>query len=160
MLWIQIKYRHCQAKRIGLTQQTLKDDFKLHSDTYFGASSQDKEVTEVNVHPCLPPPCRLESISRQGPYQDSQSNIHALAVLAYRSGRPRIIVAGEVIKRLLSGKYCSDADLLSYDSKWVISIILLSTRRDTQSGALSVFARRAICSSEDHMFNLDGRDFL
>ncbi|OQE40214.1 hypothetical protein PENCOP_c006G06358 [Penicillium coprophilum] len=122
--------------------------------------SQAKEITEVNVHPWSPPPRLLESISRQGPYRDSQSNLHALAVLAYRSGRPRIIVADEATKRLLSGKYRSDADLPSYDSEWVISIILLSTRRDTKSGALSVFARRAICSSEDHMFNLDDIDFL
>ncbi|KAJ5360066.1 hypothetical protein N7517_009257 [Penicillium concentricum] len=144
-----------QAMLIGRIQQTLNDDLELRSDDYFGAAFQEG-VTEVKVRPWSPPPRLLESIARQGPCRDSQSNLHALAVLAYRSGRPRIIVADEATKRQLSGKYLPDADLMS----GVISIILLSTCRDTQSDRLSVFARRAICSAQKEMFNLDDIDFL
>ncbi|KAJ5512873.1 hypothetical protein N7463_002425 [Penicillium fimorum] len=92
-----------QANLIGLIQQTLKDDLELHSDDYFGLTSQE-DITEVKVHPWSPPRRLLESIARQGPCRDSQSSLHALAVLAYRSGRPRIIVADEATKRQLSGK--------------------------------------------------------
>ncbi|KAJ5836255.1 hypothetical protein N7447_002281 [Penicillium robsamsonii] len=144
-----------QAKLIGLIQQTLKDDLELRSDDYFEAASQ-KDITEVKVHPWSPPRRLLESIARQGPCRDSQSNLHALAVLAYRSGRPRIIVADEATKRQLLGKYLPDADL----RPGVISIILLSTRCDIQSGGLSVFARRAICSAQENMFNLDDIDYI
>ncbi|KAJ5199462.1 hypothetical protein N7491_011333 [Penicillium cf. griseofulvum] len=145
-----------QTKLIGLIQQTLKDDLKLHSADYFGASAQTKDVSEVNVRPWSPPRHLLKSIARQGPCRDSQSNLHALALLAYRSGRPRIIVTDEATKRQLPGKYIPDADI----HEDIISIILLSTRRDTQSDGLSVFARRAVCSDQEEMFDLDTIDYI
>lgn len=144
-------------KLTGLVQSTLKDDLKLHSDNY-GGTSFHENLTQVNVHPWSPPRRLLEYISRQGPCRDSQSNIHALAVLAYRSGRPRIIVADEATKRQLSGKYDPEADPPYYKGG-CISTILVSTRRDTQGG-LSVFAKRAICSAQETMFNLDDIDFF
>ncbi|KAJ6096291.1 hypothetical protein N7486_007037 [Penicillium sp. IBT 16267x] len=134
-------------KLIGLVQSTLKDDLQLHSADYFGAFSKSMIFL-------------MKSISAHGPCRDSQSNIHALAVLAYRSGRPRIIVADEATKRQLSGKYLPDADLATpNDQGNVISVILISTRCDTKSGGLSVFAKRAICSAQENMTYFDEADW-
>lgn len=150
------------AKILGLVQSTLKDDFELHSADYFGASFQvDDLPREVNVRPWSPPPRLLNSIAGPGACRDSLSNIHALAVLAYRSNRPRIIVVDEATKRQLSGEYLPDVDLASPEDQGnVISVILISTRRDTISGEFSVFAKRAICSAQEWVIHLTNDDYF
>ncbi|KAJ5916647.1 hypothetical protein N7504_000662 [Penicillium tannophilum] len=159
-----------QAKLLGLVKTTLKEDLQRHSTNYFGASFQVNELPqEVNVRPWSPPLRLLNSVARQGPCRDSQNNIHALAVLAYRSGRPRIIIADEATKRQLSGKYLPDVDLASPNDQSNVTVILVCTRRDTQSGEITIFARRAICSSqeglshiidEDEGYIVDEEDFI
>lgn len=148
-----------QAKLLGLVKTTLKEDLQRHSTNYFGASFQVNELPqEVNVRPWSPPLRLLNSVARQGPCWDSQNNIHALAVLAYRSGRPRIIVADEATKRQLSGKYLPDVDLASPNDQSNVTVILVCTRRDTQSGEINIFARRAICSPQEGMSHIIDED--
>ncbi|KAJ5505321.1 hypothetical protein N7453_004278 [Penicillium expansum] len=105
-----------QANLTGLVKSIVEDDLKSHSDKYFGTSAQAKNATHnvnVNVRVWSPTRRLLGSIAQVGPPRDNQSNLYALAILAYRSGRPRIIVADETTKRQLSGKFLYDRDLYS-----------------------------------------------
>ncbi|KUM66019.1 hypothetical protein ACN42_g1050 [Penicillium freii] len=152
-----------QAELNGLVKSTLEDNIKSHSDLYFGTSARAENVTHkvnVNVRVWSPPRRLLESIAQGGPRRDSQSNLYALAILAYRSGRPRIIAADETTKRQLSGRFLEDRDLYSIREGGRISVILLSTQRNPDSGECSVFARRAVCSPQETMFNLDDIDYM
>ncbi|KGO73400.1 hypothetical protein PITC_085380 [Penicillium italicum] len=152
-----------QKNLTGLVKSTLEDDLESHSDKYFGASTQAENATHkvnVNVHVWSPNRRLLGSIAQKGPHRDSQSNLYALAILAYRSGRPRIIVADETTKRQLSGNILGDRDISLIGEEEHISIILLSTQRDPDSGEFSVFAKRAVCSPQETMFNLDDIDYI
>ena len=152
-----------QAKLSGLVKSTLEDNLESNSDQYFGTSAQAENATPKvngNVRVWSPPRRLLESIAQGGPRRDSQSNLYALAILAYRSGRPRIIVADETTKRQLSGRFLTDRDLYSIREGGRISVILLSTQKNPDSGECSVFARRAVCSPQETMFNLDDIDYM
>lgn len=152
-----------QAKLSGLVKSTLEDNLESNSDQYFGTSAQAENATpkvNVNVRVWSPPRRLLESIAQGGPRRDSQSNLYALAILAYRSGRLRIIVADETTKRQLSGRFLTDRDLYSIREGGRISVILLSTQKNPDSGECSVFARRAVCSPQETMFNLDDIDYM
>ncbi|CRL22109.1 unnamed protein product [Penicillium camemberti] len=128
-----------QAKLVGFVESTLKKDLKSHSKHYFGDQFQAKTCSKVKTW--SPPQRLLESIAEQGPQRDSAGNIHALAVLAYRSGRPRIIVADEATKRQLSGNHIPFTD-----PQHVVSVILISVERlHDDSDKISVNARRANC---------------
>lgn len=130
-----------QAKLVGFVESTLKKDLKSHSKYYFGDQFQAKTCSTVKTW--SPPQRLLESIAEQGPQRDSAGNIHALAVLAYRSGRPRIIVADEATKRQLSGNHIPFTD-----PQHVVSVILISVERlHDDSDKISVNARRANCST-------------
>lgn len=152
-----------QANLTGLVKSIVEDDLKSHSDKYFGTSAQAKNATHnvnVNVRVWSPTRRLLGSIAQVGPPRDNQSNLYALAILAYRSGRPRIIVADETTKRQLSGKFLYDRDLYSIRGGGHISVILLSTNRNPDSGEYSVFAKRAVCSPQETMFNIDDIDYI
>lgn len=157
-----------QAKLLRLVKTTLKDDLQSHSTDYFGASFQVNELShKVNVRPWSPPLRLLNSVARQGPCRDSHNNIHALAMLAHRSGRPRIVVADEATKRQLSGKYLPGVDLASPNDQRSVTVILVCTRRDAESGEITMFARRAICSAQEGTSHIideeditDEEDFL
>ncbi|KAJ6188711.1 hypothetical protein N7519_003619 [Penicillium mononematosum] len=128
-----------QEKLAGFVESTLKEDLKHHSEQYFGDEFQGEACSKVKIW--SPPRQLLASIAQPGPHRDSASNIHALAVLAYRSGRPRIIVADEATKRQLSGNHN-----FAWDTKHVISVILISVQRlHDDPDNFSVHARRANC---------------
>ncbi|KAJ5467051.1 hypothetical protein N7475_004803 [Penicillium sp. IBT 31633x] len=126
-----------QAKLVGLVQSMLEKDLRScvkHCLQYYFPEASPK------VELWSPTKSLLQSISLQGPHQDSQSNIHALAVLAYRSGQPRIIVADEATKRQLSGDHLRRCDL-----EGVVSVILISAEESNGSGSISIYGRRVTC---------------
>jgi hypothetical protein len=128
-----------QAQLVRLVKWAIKKDLKSYYRHYFGNEFQGKPNSKVKIW--SPPRQLLESIVAQGPERDSASNIHALAVLAYRSGRPRIIVADEATKRHLSGNHNP-----SFDDKHVISVILISVEKlHDDPDKIAVHVKRANC---------------
>ncbi|CAG8899299.1 unnamed protein product [Penicillium egyptiacum] len=125
-----------QDKLAGSVQLMLKDDLKDHSKHYFG----DNIKANSDVKIWSPSRWLLRSIYQQGPHRDCLGNIHALAVLAFRSGLPRIIVADEATKRHLAENRDDDCDL-----RRGISVILISTTCFPNSDRVSIFLKRAAC---------------
>ncbi|KAJ5082421.1 hypothetical protein N7532_011464 [Penicillium argentinense] len=139
----------CQTRLIDNTRSTIAKDIQCHSKFYFGEDSQ-LEITEdkVNIQTWTPPKRLLESIAQQGPNRDSQANIHALAVLAHRSGRSRIIVADEMTKRQLLGAPFRNEGL---ETK-VVTVVAVSTRLVPPTNELYVYARRSFCFHEGPVY--------
>lgn len=69
----------------GAVQLMLEDDLKIIRNTTLETISKP---TPMSIYIWLPSRWLLRSISQQGTHQDSISNIHALAVMAFRSGFP------------------------------------------------------------------------
>lgn len=74
-----------QDKLAGAVQLMLEDDLKIIRNTTLETISKP---TPMSIYIWLPSRWLLRSISQQGTHQDSISNIHALAVMAFRSGFP------------------------------------------------------------------------
>ncbi|KAJ5579820.1 uncharacterized protein N7459_005805 [Penicillium hispanicum] len=130
-----------KTKLVSFVRQMLEYDLRYNSKDEVKQGPEDQNgLHHISIQTWSPSEWLFKSIAKQGAHRDSQGNLHALAVLGHRSGRPRIIVADECTKQQLDGITQSPGR-----GDWV-SVVLLSTRqKSTCSEGLSVFARRATC---------------
>ncbi|KAJ5105550.1 hypothetical protein NUU61_002897 [Penicillium alfredii] len=82
----------------------------------------------IKIHTWKPSRSLLQSIAKQGPHLDSQANLYALAVLAYRSERSAFLVADELTRRQLTG----ERRVGESDS---ISVVMISTKPQPSTAA-------------------------
>jgi hypothetical protein len=103
---------------------------------------------KVKIQTWAPSRLLLQSIARQGPHKHSRANLYALAVLAYRSGWSRFIVADELTK-------CQVVGNCHQGKSDMISVVTVATRLNssatTQKGdAVRVIARRTSGKDEEN----------
>ncbi|BCS28452.1 uncharacterized protein APUU_70022A [Aspergillus puulaauensis] len=97
-----------------------------------GSVKNDETLT---VHPWQPSTETLQAIAKQGPFPDSQANIHAAAVLASRAGWDGLLVADQLTKRQLTGT-------LRVGEYPTVSAVMVSIRPATGEGQIHIFAKR------------------
>ncbi|OJJ07291.1 hypothetical protein ASPVEDRAFT_363583 [Aspergillus versicolor CBS 583.65] len=93
-----------------------------------------KDGEPLIVHIWGPSIETLQSIAKQGPFPDSQANIHAIAVLASRAGWDGLLVADQLTKRQLNGS-------LRVGEYPTVSAVMVSIRTCTE-GRIRILAKR------------------
>ncbi|PWY89215.1 hypothetical protein BO70DRAFT_359500 [Aspergillus heteromorphus CBS 117.55] len=108
---------------------------------HFQNSIQGSELKISTWHPSIR---ILEQVANQGPYRDSQANIHAVAILARRAGWDSVLVADNLTKRHLQGN-------LRVGDSPLLSVVMVAIRPATaQENEVRVIARRTTGSAPDN----------
>lgn len=125
--------------------------FLWESDTagqhHLVAHFQRSLAEGIDIRVWCPSQAVLRSVAAQGSRRDSLANIHAVSILAYRAGWPRLVVADRLTERQLRGE-------ARLGEQYFVTVVMVAVRPvgtgELTSGQVRVVARRSGYTEAKH----------